>query len=169
MTAGTLPKRERQRLTRIWLTRLAAMVAGGKDPVADVKQRISDYAKTLPDNFQDDLCFTDAALTAMAQKFKFFPAFAELHEALTEYYHANKPKPKLKPSEQRGLTGETALWLDYWHKRKDEIARGMINPNASMPRYHSKTEALENLASLVRKQSPEAWAVIAEGDGYEQR
>lgn len=67
---------------RDWLTALGLQVAGGAMSAEEATLRIGAYADTLAG--RPGYWFTRATLRACAEKFKWFPAAAELIEALTE-------------------------------------------------------------------------------------
>lgn len=102
--------------------------------------------------------YTSDSLHHVAGLHRFFPVYAEVRDALEAWWSCNRPRPSSAvtlpgidiPEE---LTAADRGWVHFWHKRRGEIW-------AKDGTQGEQDAALAKLASLVRTESPKAWAVI---------
>jgi hypothetical protein len=155
----SVPDPEKLRVITSWLRGLAHLTRSDR---AD-DEAIALMAAMLEPEFASS-AFNQRTLRAVAAGTEFWPSFAELSRLLREWL-ADQAPPALPPPDPAGggLRPEDQAWLDHWNKtraallaRDDEIRRsGKFSDPAQLP--------LARLASLIRQQSPKAWALIAKG------
>lgn len=101
-----------------WLNDLAAMTAGTA-PVADLKAKVAAMAPGLIEEIPAD-AFSKRSLYDVGRKFKFFPSYAELSAALTDWWEANAPRQKyLPPVEDPNLTDTDRAHVRSWLDLRD--------------------------------------------------
>lgn len=106
---------------RRWLATLGMVVAGAM-PADEARMRIEVIAPLLEDQFPA-WAFTAASLQAVARGAKFFPAYAELAEALSGWLRENRPPlttPMLEGPKTAALTPGEAVFVAIFRKRLAE-------------------------------------------------
>jgi hypothetical protein len=145
-----LPERPTERQVVDWLTILGRLVAANMPP-DEASTRLRAYTPELLARY-DSRDFTQVSREFVARHCKFFPSYGELCELLDKW-----PKPAANPLPQAGsgdsLDQMDRAWIARWNNRKAEAKGGDLSV----------------LASLIRQQSPKAWAVISGTAGAVQR
>lgn len=162
------PDPEKLRIIVRWLGRLAAIV---RTPADFAEDHVKTLALLLEPRFRSN-AFNADSLAHVALSLPYWPALAEIDAALAAWpgLDAGKPLALAAPREpQDDLGGYDRAWWDYWQTRKAEIAGGLLDPHAKTPSSLGAGRATaplarKNLASLVREQSPKAWALISGGN-----
>ncbi|WP_198374042.1 hypothetical protein [Neoroseomonas rubea] len=112
---------------RRWLATLGLLVAGAM-PAEEARIRIEAFAPLLEDQFPA-CAFTAASLQAVARGAKFFPAYAELAEALSGWLRENRAHPSVPMLEGptgAALTSEEAVFVAIFLKRLAERGMGAL-------------------------------------------
>lgn len=141
-----------------WLNGLAELTRHGSDGRPSDK-KLALHATMLGQDFPSG-AFTAASLQHAAVGHDFWPSYDAIRARVSEWWRDNRPRPTGVPAlESPAAMGPDALdaadraWLAYWHKRSAEIGQCTASRAA-------REMGLERVASLVRVQSPRAWALI---------
>ena len=148
-----------------WLKGLADLCVhpGGEAPTAaKLHQMASQLCELVPSGV-----FTAAAARECA-KGDFFPGFDTLQTRLVEWWQLHRPggAPSLLPAgiTAGDLLGNDLVWFNFWFARRSEAA--MADDEARRKNWKDEAQLpLSKLASLVRGQSPRAWAAISGNQG----
>lgn len=112
--------REHLKLVTAWLADLANLTAGTA-PLLDAKTKITAMAGLLADDFPNPGAFTKKSLHEIGRELTFFPAYAVLHKALSDWWSANKPAPPLLPgSDDPDLSEMDRRHIKSWHNLRPE-------------------------------------------------
>ena len=136
-----------------WLQALAKITVAQNvtDPTA-LGERIVEMVPLLVERY-DSRDFTQTSREFVARECRWFPTYAELSALLDRW-----PRPAERPLPARqadGLDVMDRAWLAFWHKRQAELFAQQRDF-----RWGNREGDLANLVSLIRGQSPKAWAVI---------
>jgi hypothetical protein len=156
-----------------WLANLAELTRHGDDGKL-TEDKLAIYSTLLGKDFPST-AFTVASLHHAAQGCEWWPSYDAVRRRISEWWREHRPCSALAlsaPYATTGadLTGIDRLWLDCWYRRTQEIATGKpASGNGPEGRdayagHGTSAAARRNLASLIRQQSPRAWAVIAGGE-----
>jgi hypothetical protein len=142
-----------------WLSRLTDLTqhhAGQQitnDGLRDIAEML---VRDLP-----SAAFTSDSLHIVAQASEWFPRYPAIRRLVAEHWQASKPRQAPGPRAARGLSVMDELWVKFWHTRQAELA-GTPDPGWDSPDpLIRRRSARGNLESLIRQQSPAAWAVIS--------
>ena len=137
-----------------WLQSLRDLTVTGADGVTP--ERIATMAHMLAMDGLPGEAFTSGSLHAAAQGQRFFPAYDDVRRAVTIWWEANRQpsQPQIAGPNTSGLDAVDRGWVAFYRKRRAELA-------AADGALQADRAALANLASLVRGQSPRAWAEVS--------
>ena len=140
-----------------WLTDLANLCAGGT-PISDAKAKIAAMTAVISEDFPPE-AFNRQSLVAVSKRCKFFPSYAELNEALTEWWRENRPALKaLTGPNTAHLNDDEQYWIRSWqrHRAGDWGKAKDGTPCSGSPRH------LRFELELMKKSYPEAfkWLVL---------
>ena len=147
-----------------WLGGLADLCVGGKEDASERKHKT--IAAALLDTGIPSAAFTKEASIACA-KGDFFPGFDTLQTRLREHWETHRPassSPVLLPrhAADASLSAQDRSFLEFWYRRRP-IAWEEEESIRADGRWTDKNQLpLARLASMIRKYSPPAWAVISE-------
>ena len=141
----------------VWVA-IIAKLCSPQDAAAAAKNMMA-FLPMLAD-FPSE-AFTPASAEAVARKNRFVPSYAQLREALAEWWRDNRaPQRAIGQAKPDGWNEVDEVWYGYWNKRRGENFAPI--PSLSKPpggmswKYH--------VASLVRTHSGKAWSrLTAEG------
>jgi hypothetical protein len=143
-----------------WLGRLADLMNQRTDqPVSAEGMR--DIAELLARDLPSG-AFTTESLHAVADAEEWFPRYPVIRRLVATHWEATKPRSACPPAAPgRGMTAMDELWLKFWHTRQAELA-GKPDPGWDSPDPRVRLKSMRgNLESLIRQQSPAAWAAIS--------
>ena len=141
-------------VARDWLKALGALTAGTMS-AAEARAKIGAYQV-----FMDQWpawALTPKSLEYVARQCKFFPAYAELCEHLGAWCKDNRPA-QLAIGEDKppGWEKTDEFWLRYYRDGLKHVRPSFVPGGLSYA---------DHMASLVRRQSPRAAAVLGLWDG----
>jgi hypothetical protein len=147
-----------------WLTRLAKLTTPNAERRVGVIEAAAEMVAQLKEF--PPRTFTEKSLTEIADEFETFPSVAKLRKSLFRIRDAQLANARIgKGDETDILTAIDRAWFDYYQRERplrveteerlgDRL--GMIDPSQ---------RPLALLASLVRRQSPQAWRLISGSAG----
>lgn len=132
---------------------------------AETTRAFFGYARPLSLEFPP-AAFTEVSCLHVAKGCKFVPSFGEVCSLLRAWWRENPAaggSSLLTRARREGWTDSDFLWLRYWQKRKAEGFAPMAGQK--IPFYPGAShQGRAHVASLIRAQSPRAWAAITAGD-----
>lgn len=153
-----------------WLSALSDLVPPtAASPLT--KNRIATLTMQLAEIFPSG-AFTPASMREVAAGKEFFPGWEGLVAGVERWWAANKPQQARLPqgAQAADLDAMDASWLRYWHEhqadRREHSDRIAAEREAAGRSYDRAQLPLTRLASLVRAQSPKAWAIISNVTSY---
>lgn len=111
--------------------------------------------------------FTSASMRAVAEGKEFFPGWMGLLDSVDRWWQSHRPKQAnlLAGSGAADLDVTDSSWLRYWHEHREnrqERSDAIVAERQAAGRGYDPAQLpLALLASLVRGQSPRAWAIIS--------
>lgn len=139
---------------RRWLEGLANLTVSGTEPVTP--ERIALMAGFLAmDSFPLE-AFCQRSLHHAAQGQRFFPAYDDVRKAVTTWWEANRKasQAQITGPSPSGMDEMDRSWEAFYRKRRAELA-------ASSTSFEADQVAIGRLKSLVKAQSPKAWAAVS--------
>jgi len=140
-----------------WLTDLANLSAGGA-PISDARAKIAAMTAAISEDFPHQ-AFNRQSLMAVSRKCKFFPSYAELHEALSAWVGENRPRPLSLPGpEATALSDDEQYWVRSWQRHKaGDWGKAKDGSSCSGTKRQLRFEL-----ELMKKSYPEAfkWLVL---------
>jgi len=137
-------QRPTERQVADWLRDLTRLLPRQDASPQEAADRLRELIPLLVDRY-DSRDFTTTSREFVARHCPvFFPSYGQLCDLLDRAPRPND-HPPARAADDGGLNGMDRAWIAHWHKRQAEGVQGA---------------ALENLVSLIRGQSPKAWAVI---------
>lgn len=143
-----------------WLATLADLCATGGDTLT--KNKLAALSLALAEEWPSG-AFTSASARHCAMGSDFFPGFDSLTKRIGEWWRDHKPQHAMLtgPSTGSRLTPEDQRWVDFWHARRPEVAAADYEIRREGRWFDESQLPLARLASLIRTNSPRAWAEIA--------
>lgn len=101
--------------------------------------------------------FTTQSAEAVARQNRFTPSYAQLRDALADWWRDNQPHHRqIGRDKPEGWTEIDETWLTYWRRRDAEC----FAPVPNMIKPPGGYTWREHVASMVRTYSLKAWSVI---------
>ena len=142
-----------------WLASLSRLTRHtGEPPAKDV---LDDYARLLGRDFPPAAFSTDA-MHAVLAGMEFWPSYDQLRARTADWWRDHKPaSARAAPGLER-LSPIEQAWVAFYRRRVSELPD---DPRERDPDEATRVQTPRgNLASLVRSQSPRAWAAICGQD-----
>lgn len=150
-----------------WLSRLAVITSPGNGEAVTLGA-IATMGTLIGLDFPPD-AFTIESLAAVAAESAFWPSYADLGKRLGAWWREHKPAGPVQISDDRvrRLSEADQAWLAYWRKHRDQRWQEQRRMIATLGDQLSPEQLpMAKLRSLVRGNSPAAWALI-ESDEFE--
>lgn len=152
-----------------WLIDLADLTRHANEDKPS-KSKLAVYAEMLAGDFPGT-AFTRSSLHWVVQGKEFFPAYEVIRSTLSAWWIVNRPaSPALAIADEAfmAMTPTDRLWVNHWRKRKGEIWAERKDPLADHPDDAKRAQSkMGRLKSLVRTNSPAAWAYISRAEGLD--